>query len=65
LRHAEKAVTMEIVEWEPRTRFIGRFRPQLSGVQVLLSPYLKRWLRRHRRADVEKLKATIARESGP
>jgi uncharacterized protein YndB with AHSA1/START domain len=44
---------------EGRTRFVGRFRPQLSGVQALLSPYLKRWLRRHREESVRRLKALV------
>ena len=44
---------------EGRTLFTGHFRPQLSGLQVLLSPYLKRWLRRARRASALKLKAMV------
>jgi uncharacterized protein YndB with AHSA1/START domain len=39
-----------------RTRFTGRYRPELSGAQVLLRPYLKWWARRARRASTLKLK---------
>lgn len=46
-----------------RTRFTGRFRPELSGTQVLLRPYLKRWLRRERTESLRKLKAIVERES--
>jgi uncharacterized protein YndB with AHSA1/START domain len=48
---------------EGRTLFTGHFRPELSGAQVLLSPYLKRWLRRARQASAAKLKAYM--EEGP
>lgn len=48
---------------EGRTLFTGRFRPQLSGTQVLLRPYLKRWMRRARGESVLKLKAMV--EAGP
>jgi uncharacterized protein YndB with AHSA1/START domain len=44
---------------EGRTHFTGHFRPQLSGLQVLLSPYLRRWMRRARGASVQKLKAMV------
>jgi uncharacterized protein YndB with AHSA1/START domain len=44
---------------EDRTLFTGHFRPELSGAQVLLSPYLKRWLRRARQASAAKLKALL------
>lgn len=40
-----------------RTRFTGRYRPELSGMQVLLRPYLKHWARRARQASALKLKA--------
>jgi uncharacterized protein YndB with AHSA1/START domain len=42
-----------------RTRITTHFRPELSGAQVLLRPYLKRWLRRQREADARKLKALL------
>lgn len=42
-----------------RTRFTGRFRPQLSGTQALFSPYLKRWLRRHREESLRRMRAMV------
>jgi uncharacterized protein YndB with AHSA1/START domain len=42
-----------------RTRFTGNFRPQLSGVQALLSPYLRWWLRRHREESARMMKALV------
>lgn len=48
---------------EGRTRFTARFRPQLSGTQALLRPYLKRWLRRERTASLRRLKAIMEGES--
>jgi uncharacterized protein YndB with AHSA1/START domain len=47
-----------------RTRFTGRYRPELSGMQVLLRPYLKRWARRARRASTLRLKAMAEGERG-
>jgi uncharacterized protein YndB with AHSA1/START domain len=44
---------------EGRTRFTGHFRPELSGTQLLLRPYLKRWLRRERTASLRKLKELL------
>jgi uncharacterized protein YndB with AHSA1/START domain len=44
---------------EGRTRFTGHFHPELSGTQVLLLPYLKRWLRRERTASLAKMKALV------
>jgi hypothetical protein len=38
---------------------VSRYRPELTGTLVLLRPYLKRWLRRQRRADAQTLKALI------
>ncbi len=35
-----------------RTRFVSRYRPELTGPLALLRPYIARWLRRQRRADV-------------
>lgn len=49
---------------EGRTRFTGRFRPELSGTQVLLSPYLKRWLRRHRQDSARRMKAIVEEGHG-
>jgi carbon monoxide dehydrogenase subunit G len=46
------------------TLLTWRFRPELSGAQVLLRPYLKRWLRRQRLADAQKLKQLIESEAG-
>jgi uncharacterized protein YndB with AHSA1/START domain len=42
-----------------RTHLVGRFQPQLIGTQVLLWPYLTWWMRRHRRADLQKLKSLV------
>jgi uncharacterized protein YndB with AHSA1/START domain len=49
---------------EGRTWFTGRFRPELSGMQALLSPYLKRWLRRHRQESARRMKALVEEEAG-
>ena len=42
-----------------RTLFTGRIRPELSGMQVLLRPYLKHWIRRARRDSALKLKGMV------
>jgi uncharacterized protein YndB with AHSA1/START domain len=47
---------------EGRTLFTGHFRPELSGTQVLLRPYLQWWLRRARRESAAKLKALVEEE---
>jgi uncharacterized protein YndB with AHSA1/START domain len=39
------------------TRLLTRFEPELSGTQVLLRPYLSRWLRRTRTTDLQTLKS--------
>jgi uncharacterized protein YndB with AHSA1/START domain len=44
---------------EGRTLLVSRYQPELSGTQVLLGPYLKRWLRRQRLADMQTLKASL------
>jgi len=44
---------------EGRTLLVSRYRPELIGTLVLLRPYLKRWLRRQRRADAQTLKALL------
>jgi uncharacterized protein YndB with AHSA1/START domain len=49
---------------EGRTLLTAHFRPELSGTQVLLSPYLKRWVRRQRHADAQKLKALLEGNRG-
>jgi uncharacterized protein YndB with AHSA1/START domain len=49
---------------EGRTHFRGTFRPELSGTQILLAPYLKRWLGRHRRAGAAKMKALVEEGAG-
>ena len=45
------------------TLLTWRFRPELSGTQVLLGLYLKRWLRRQRLADAQKLKQLLEAEA--
>lgn len=42
-----------------RTLVVSRYHPELSGTQVLLRPYLKRWLRRERHASARALKAMV------
>ena len=42
-----------------RSRLVARFQPELSGTQVLLKPYLKRWLRRQRTHDAQVLKSIL------
>jgi uncharacterized protein YndB with AHSA1/START domain len=44
---------------EGRTSLVSRYQPELTGTQVLLAPYLKRWLRRRRLADMQTLKASL------
>jgi uncharacterized protein YndB with AHSA1/START domain len=44
---------------EGRTLLVSRYQPELSGTQVLLGVYLKRWLRRQRLADMQTLKASL------
>ena len=57
--------TFQLVDaGEGRTRFTGRFRPELSGTQVLLRPYLNRWLRRERQESVRKMKALVEESAG-
>jgi uncharacterized protein YndB with AHSA1/START domain len=48
---------------EGRTLLVGHYRPELTGTQVLLRPYLKRWLRRQRRASAQRLKALLEAEA--
>jgi uncharacterized protein YndB with AHSA1/START domain len=44
---------------EGRTLLVSRYQPELTGTQVLLRPYLKRWLRRRRLADARTLKTLL------
>lgn len=44
---------------EGQTLFTGHFAPELTGTQVLLRPYLKRWVRRRRRVDFQRLKELL------
>jgi uncharacterized protein YndB with AHSA1/START domain len=45
-----------------RTLLVSHYRPELTGFQVLLRPYLKRWLRRERLASGQALKALVEAE---
>ena len=48
-----------------RTLLTTRYRPELIGLVVLMRAYLKRWLRRQRLKDAEKLKSLLeAQRSG-
>lgn len=42
-----------------RSLFKSRWQPELTGTQVLLRPYLKRWLRRRRQADTNTVKTML------
>jgi uncharacterized protein YndB with AHSA1/START domain len=42
-----------------RTLVVSRYEPELTGTQALLRPYLRRWLRRQRAEDAQKLKALL------
>jgi hypothetical protein len=44
---------------EGRTLLVSRYRPELTGVAVLLRPYVRRWLRRARRASADALKEAL------
>jgi uncharacterized protein YndB with AHSA1/START domain len=46
---------------EGATRFISCYRPELQGAMVLLAPVMKRWLRRQRTIDSDRLKALLER----
>ena len=50
---------------EGRTLLVSRYRPELSGTQVLLRPYIKRWVRRERRASAQALKALVEAAARP
>ena len=47
---------------EGRTRLVSRYQPELTGILVLMRPYVRRWLRRQRAADAQHLKRLL--ESG-
>jgi uncharacterized protein YndB with AHSA1/START domain len=47
---------------EGGTLLVSHYRPELTGVQALLRPYLKRWLRRERLASAQALKALVEAE---
>lgn len=49
---------------EGRTLLVSRYHPELSGTQVLLRPYLRRWVRRERRASAQALKALVEAAAG-
>jgi uncharacterized protein YndB with AHSA1/START domain len=42
-----------------RTLFVGRYRPELTGTQALLKPFLQRWVRKHRLESARTLKALL------
>ena len=44
---------------EGRTLLVSRYRPELSGLAVLSRPYVRRWLRRARRASADALKDAL------
>jgi uncharacterized protein YndB with AHSA1/START domain len=44
---------------EGRTRFLSHYEPELSGPPVLLSPYLRHWLKKQRTSDRRRLKELI------
>jgi uncharacterized protein YndB with AHSA1/START domain len=41
------------------TLLVSRYEPELTGTQALLGPYLRRWLRRQRAEDAQKLKSLL------
>lgn len=47
---------------EGRTRLVTRYQPELTGTLALMRPAIKRWLRRQRAADAQRLKRLL--ESG-
>jgi uncharacterized protein YndB with AHSA1/START domain len=48
-----------IAAGERGTRFVSRYQPELTGTMALMRPILKRWLRRQRTADTERLKQLL------
>ena len=51
--------SFELSEGPAGTHLVCTFRPELLGLAVLLTPYMRRWLRRQRAADALKLKAIL------
>jgi uncharacterized protein YndB with AHSA1/START domain len=52
--------SFEVIPSGPtRTRFVARYRPELTGTAMLLRPVLLRWLRRQRREDSQRLKELL------
>jgi uncharacterized membrane protein len=41
------------------TRLIAHYQPELTGILALMRPALKRWLRRQRAADAQRLKQLL------
>jgi uncharacterized protein YndB with AHSA1/START domain len=48
---------------EGRARLVSCYQPVLTGTMALLAPVMKRWLRRQRRIDSDRLKALLERTS--
>jgi uncharacterized membrane protein len=48
-----------------RTRIVTCYRPELQGAAALLAPVLRRWLRKQRRADGERLRTLLERSTRP
>jgi uncharacterized membrane protein len=48
-----------------RTRFVTSYRPELEGAAVLLAPVLKRWLRKQRHTDSDRLRTLLERANHP
>ena len=44
---------------EGRTRLVTHYQPELTGVLVVMRPALRRWLRRQRAADAQRLKQLL------
>lgn len=44
---------------ERRTRFVSRYQPELTGTLALMRPVFKRWLRRQRAADTQRLRRLL------
>jgi uncharacterized membrane protein len=42
-----------------RTRLVSRYQPELTGTLALMRPAVKRWLRRQRSADAQRLKRLL------
>ena len=57
---AEPRGSFELIERGPSaTHLVCTFEPSLVGPPVLLKPYFRWWLRRHRTTDAQKLKAML------